>query len=420
MSGKSKVLVVGTTPDYIQWIRNSKPERALFLTERTLRENATEEPSPEPGEEILCDLNDVPSVRQALSRHIQREGLNLCGITTFDCESMLLTATLAKEFHQFYASPEAVVASRDKFVSKKIWEENGVPCPPAALTGSVEDVVQFFRKTGKPCVLKPKNGSGSEFVFLCRTESQCRENYGKILAGLNLKKNHSMYAGLFTSRSMVTAEVFMEGEEFSCDFILGETGVRVIRICRKWISHDPYVGTAMGYVLLPVDQAGVPMDALRQTLENGARSIGLVKAMCMADFILADGRPVLLEMAPRPGGDCIPFLLRKAWNLDMPGLNLDFASGKDLEWTASSETFAGLRLHASREGILRKVDVQQALKDIRILEIHLTRSPGHIVRMPPEDYDSRLLGHILFKPEKNRDMVLQFREIRDKIGVHLE
>ncbi|MBU4318285.1 MAG: ATP-grasp domain-containing protein [Proteobacteria bacterium] len=417
MYGKNKVLVVGTTSDYVHWIRNSKPERALFLTERSVRKSA-KEPAPDSVEEILFNLKDLNEARLVLSRHIHQEGLCLEGITSFDCEAMPLAASLAKEMGLSYASPEAVALCQDKFHSKRIWMELGISSPVAGLMESEEEVVSFFRKTGKPCVLKPKNGTGSEFIFICRTETECRENFQKIIHGLNLKKNHPMYAGLFSSRAMVTAEVFMEGEEFSCDFILEEAGLEVVRICRKWISHDPFVGTAMGYVLLGADQADVDMGALSQTLEAGARSLGLTRALCMADFILVAGKPVLLEMAPRAGGDCIPFLLKKARGLDILGLSMDFAAGKPVKWTTGAETFAGLRLHADRKGVLKKMDIEEAKKDPRVLEIHLTKSPGHVVQMPPEDYDSRHLGHILFKPDKNVDMVLQFRDLRSKIGVH--
>ena len=48
---KNQVLVVGTTSDYIEWIRKVRPGQALFLTEPKVRQNATE-PCPDDGEEI--------------------------------------------------------------------------------------------------------------------------------------------------------------------------------------------------------------------------------------------------------------------------------------------------------------------------------------------------------------------------------
>ena len=142
-----------------------------------------------------------------------------------------------------------------------------------------------------------------------------------------------MYAGLFSSRAMVTAEVFTEGEEFSCDFILEEASLQVVRICRKWISHDPFVGTAMGYVLLTADQTDVDMGVLSQTLEAG-QILGSTRALCMADFILVAGKPVSLEMAPRPGRGLHSFSAEKSPGPAVClGLSMDFAAGKPVKWT---------------------------------------------------------------------------------------
>ncbi|MBI9091692.1 MAG: hypothetical protein JEZ12_20985 [Desulfobacterium sp.] len=44
----------------------------------------------------------------------------------------------------------------------------------------------------------------------------------------------------------------------------------------------------------------------------------------MVDFIIRNHQPVLIEMPPRPGGDCLPFLLLEAVDLDIIRLALDF------------------------------------------------------------------------------------------------
>ena len=60
------------------------------------------------------------------------------------------------------------------------------------------------------------------------------------------------------------------------------------------------------------------------------------------------------------------------------------------------------------------------IADPRICEIHLPRITGHIVRMPPEDYDSWLLGHIIFEPYEGVDPGSQCMEILDQIVVEIE
>jgi biotin carboxylase len=89
----------------------------------------------------------------------------------------------------------------------------------------------------------------------------------------------------------------------------------------------------------------------------------------MVDFIVQDGRIVLLEMAPRPGGDCLPFLLHRAWGLDILKLFMDFSWQQPFrfETPLGSPAAAGLRLLAPRGGIFKQIDVHRIQKDHGVL-----------------------------------------------------
>ena len=58
MKNTAKILVVGTTSDYITWLQRVGEGRVLFLTDPLVRQQA-KEPAPTPKEEILCNLNNV-------------------------------------------------------------------------------------------------------------------------------------------------------------------------------------------------------------------------------------------------------------------------------------------------------------------------------------------------------------------------
>jgi uncharacterized membrane protein len=80
----------------------------------------------------------------------------------------------------------------------------------------------------------------------------------------------------------------------------------------------------------------------------------------------------------------------------------------------------GLRLHASQSGILKKIDSHQLQSDARVSEVHLTRQPGHLIKMPPDDYDSWLLGHIIFEPDGASEVESQCLALLDKLIVEIE
>jgi glutathione synthase/RimK-type ligase-like ATP-grasp enzyme len=418
---RTKVLVVGTTADYIDWIRLSCPGRALFLTDPTVRRQAPE-PRPTPAEEIVCDLSDYGGARQALEQCLSSEALRLNGIASYDCESMELAAVLAHEFALPYPSVQTVNNCRNKYLSKLLWQKHGLRTPRSMLIRSIADVAAFFREIGGPCVLKPLNGSGSELIFWCDSERACETGFEKIISGLQERRTNRLYKSLSNDGPMILAEEYIKGNEFSCDFVIENGGVRVIRITRKVISSTGAFGTARGYLLSASLPDGIDEQDLLQILYQSAAALGLDRAMCMLDFIIHENQIVLLELAPRPGGDCLPFLLRRCWNLDLLKLFLDFSQHRPLRIEIPSDPPAclGLRLHARHSGILKKIDASQLSNHARVRETYLCRKPGHLIRMPPDDYESWLLGHIIMEPDGHIELEAQCQTLVDKLVVEIE
>lgn len=220
---------------------------------------------------------------------------------------------------------------------------------------------------------------------------------------------------------MILAEAFLEGEEFSCDFVIENGRVGIIRIARKILSSQGPFGTALGYLLSDALPDEVEEHDLLQTLYQGATALGLNRAICMLDFLILENRIVLLELAPRPGGDCLPFLLRRCWNLDPLTLFLNFCQQQPvcLEKPAHTHSCLGLRLHARQGGILKSVDVSRLKQDPRVREIHVIRNPGHLIRMPPDDYDSWLLGHIIVEPVTDVELESECQSFIEKVLVEI-
>ena len=417
----TKVLVVGTTPDYIDWIRRSCPDRALFLTDPEARRQALE-PNPPSAEEVLCNLSDYCEVRQVLQRHLLQENIGLDGVACYDCESMELAALLAQEYSLPYPSVQAVNNCRNKYLTKTLWARHNLVTPRARQIRSATEAVHFFRELGGPCVLKPPGGSGSELIFYCDSERDCRHYFTKIVDGLQQRRKNRLYQSFRASDPVIVAEEFVRGEEYSCDFVIENGRVEIIRLTRKIVSSRGPFGTALGYLLTGSLPDEIKENDFRQTLYQSALALGINRAICMLDFMVCKNQLVLLELSPRPGGDCLPYLLRRCWNLDMITLYLDFCQQWPwrLQKTVNSKPCLGLRLHAGRNGSLKKVDTRQLQRDSRVRQIQLTRQPGHRIKIPPDDYDSWLLGHIIFEPDLDSAPEAQCQALLEKVVVEVE
>jgi hypothetical protein len=163
-------------------------------------------------------------------------------------------------------------------------------------------------------------------------------------------------------------------------------------------------------------------EVLSQHLKRAAEAMGMDRAFCMVDFIMRDDVPVFLELTPRPGGDCLPPLIRHACGSDILGLELDFAEGRPLHIPpiAQWHTLIGVRMFADRPGRIVRLDTRAIEADPRVKEVYLKRSLGHVVELPPEDYDSWLLGHIIFEANSSISIENQCHDLAAKLIVEME
>lgn len=415
----TRVLVVGTTADYIAWIQNKYPRQALFFTDPEVRRSATE-PCPSAADELCGSLSDYRLASRRIEDHLKKYGLVLQGIACYDCESMELAAVLADHFTLPYPSVQAVRNCRDKLQAKRLWRAHQLNTPPATAIGSADEAVDFFRAVGAPVVLKPTSGSGSELVFKCVDAQSCTGSYRMIRRGLQQRRTHRLYrSGTLADVPLIMAEGFSDGAEYSCDFIVENGRVHLIRLAQKVKAQGEPFGTIVGY-LLPTQLPDTVSNArFNRVLYQSAAALGIERAVCMLDFIVSRGDMVLLELAPRPGGDCLPYLLRRGYRLDMLKLQLDFSRRKapPPPPLVPEKPLVGLRLLARRGGTLKSVDFSALKSDPRVVDIQLIRQPGHRITLPPADYDSWLLGHVVFAPDDTPEVADQCRAILDRIPV---
>lgn len=420
---KNQVLVVGTTSDYIEWIRKIRPGQALFLTEPKVRQSATE-PCPDNGEEILCPICDIDAAVKALNHHQKTFGVTLSGITCFDCESMETASILAEKMGLPYPDIEAVRNSRDKFISKQLWRKHQIPCPQTCPVNTDIEVLNFLNQVPAGIVLKPFCGSGSELVFKCVTRKECENAFNAVADGLAARTGNPLFkptdAGIF----QMLAEEWVAGPEFSCDFLMEKNRAVILRKTRKIKVDSRPFGTISGYAIWPEngDDQMPANDMIADLFYRAARALGIETGVCMVDFILRHKTPVLIEMTPRPGGDCVPFLIKEAGNIDILGLTLDAAEG--FAWKNEKKgpytPLVAFRIHARRNGVIKRINTAAVENDKRVKKIHLIHTPGHRVTMPPQDYDSWLLGHMIIEPNRRRFFETECLLLAKRIDIEMD
>ncbi len=102
-------------------------------------------------------------------------------------------------------------------------------------------------------------------------------------------------------------------------------------------------------------------------------------------------------------------------------MTLDFARNRQLRpgHYRTNGSLVGLKLHARNAGTLRYINREPLIYDPRVDNVYFTRQPGSKIQIPPDDYDSWVLGHVIFKPFPQVDLPVQLNELSEQLAVEI-
>ena len=414
-----RILVVGTTRDYIDHIRDRMPGEAIFLTDPPAV--ASFSPPVPKTEEIVCALWDLKTVRDNLTSFLRRHRLSLSGITCFDCESLYTAAAIAEEWDLPFPSTHAVIRCRDKLRSKQLWASSGIACPRVAKVSSPGDIRDFMKKTGGSVVLKPRSGSGSELTFRCDSEDMAGPCYRILLKRLRERTADPLFFLQTREGAPVICEEFIPGEEYSCDLFFDGKHATLLRLAKKYFLKELPIGTAVAYEIPSQFPPTLSRGGFLRQLEKAAGSLDLSASLCMADLVIRNGKPYLLELSPRLGGDCLPSMIEASCGVDMLRVAMEFAEGTmpDLPKEPAWNHVIGVRFHAKKSGVLQAITPALEEWKTNIYSQLWIRNPGDKIDLPPQDYRSWLLGHVIFSPKPDLEIAQQIELLMQSVKVDI-
>jgi len=197
--------------------------------------------------------------------------------------------------------------------------------------------------------------------------------------------------------------------------------IKIIRIVKKCQLPGMPFGTSVGYLVPAILPSWIDGGLFKNILKDACEVLRINHSICNVDLMITGNEIIFLEITPRPGGDFIPLLIKKSCGLDILGLALDFAEGKEISIPPREKwrNLAGLRLFANRQGILKSINITELENDNRVLDVILIRKPGDTILLPPDDYDTWLLGYLIFEPN-DESLEYQCVELRKKLTTYLD
>ena len=424
------VIVVGTTPDYVRKIYDKYPASVLFVLDLRFQGDPFLE-GIEKSALLFSYLEDFEQTMHVVDLNLSTNNLSPQGVACFDCESLIPAARLAHHLRLPFPSLEAIVHARNKFEARNLWKKAEILTPAAAIASNLNETLDFFRCIKRTIVLKPISGSGSELLFWCRNEEEIRKSVQVMEEQLPRRKSNPLFKSIPSISGAAPvdpcktwiAEEFIQGPEFSYDFILQDGQVQILRETGKTKASEQTFGSILAYTFPPSYPKAFSPEIFSDILKRATKSLGYNWGYFMVDFIIGHDQPTIIEISPRPGGDSIPDLIEIATGHDLIGAYLDFSTGRCPSFkrvNTYSDSFVSINIYAPGKGTITYLDASQILSQAWVKALFLKKSVGDFVTLPPDDYDNRLLGYCIIKPEPGWDPITLYHNLQKLIKIRIE
>jgi carbamoyl-phosphate synthase large subunit len=217
---------------------------------------------------------------------------------------LMLMAQLAHELSIPFMSQDVIKRSQNKWLMKKVFIEQNVPCAKGELLDYSEDIERYGLQY--PVIIKPIDSSSSRGVFKILN----RNDFDKCI-----EKTKS-----YSSNGKVIVEEFIEGKEYSVEAITYDGVTTIIQITEKFITPFPHT-VEIGHIQ-PVEITNNDWQLISKLVESAIHAIGIDNSASHAEVMVTANGSKMIEIAARLGGDFISSYLTEA----STGISMDKAA----------------------------------------------------------------------------------------------
>ena len=296
--------------------------------------------------------------------------------------AMNVMGRINDELHLCGISKEIAIRATNKHLMREAFEAYGAPSPKSYCTDDVEEGYRLFLSIGGKAILKPSRNSGSRGI-------------AEIEQGLSFEE----FAALFErSRDVsrdksVMIEQFVEGPEFSVEIIVSHDRVNVLQVTDKKTTEAPYF-VELGHNQPSLFPAEI-VDAVKDAAVKGVKALQLNDCAAHAEVKVQDGKPYIMEIGARLGGDFISTeLTHLSTGIDMVAAAINVALGVNpcLEPVTKPQGVA-IRYFTPKPGLVKAIEGKELLERPDVYDAEIYVKPGDVVREVKSSLDRS--GHVI-------------------------
>ncbi|MEU4173725.1 ATP-grasp domain-containing protein [Streptomyces sp. NPDC026589] len=319
----------------------------------------------------VVDLTDPTALlaggRALADRH------DLAGVVTWDEWNLVPTARLARALGLSSNSVEVMRACRNKATARTLFARHGVPSAASMKARTLLEAGLATMTLGFPAVIKPAAFAGSIGVMRVDRPEELPAAFAFASEGASRSREDTG----------VLVEEYLDGPEVSVECVTRRGETTAVAVTRKHLGPAPYFDET-GHT---VDAADPLLAQVAPAATAAVRALGVTDGVQHVELRLVSGRPRLIEVNARIGGDMIGHLVRLATGIDLPKAAADLACGRAPDLTPTRREAAGIRmLYPDASGTLtqRQINTPFAAHTPWLRQVQWIREIGEKLRLPPE------------------------------------
>jgi biotin carboxylase len=327
---------------------------------------------------------------EASIRSVVQQRVHVDGVIAVGDRPAEIAAGVARELDLRFHPPEAVKASRNKFLARERFRAAGLPVPLYFRLALGADPVEGAQAAPYPCVLKPLGLSGSRGVIRADNEVEFAAAFERIRRLLEVPDIRRLRDG---ENDFIQVESYIPGREFAVE---GTVSAGVLHPIAIFDKPDPLEGPFFEETIYITPSRACAktqkeiLDATRLAIE----ALGLTDGPVHAEMRFNEAGVWMLEVAARPIGGLCAQCLRCGNGATLEEMLLRHAVGEDLTgYVRESCASAVMMIPVPSSGIYKSASGQDEAKRIDGIEdVIITAKEGQRIQMLPEG--SSYLGFI--------------------------
>ncbi len=336
------------------------------------------------AEEQLLSLDYRRPERAAAQIASAARSRRIRGVVPADEGTAVIAALAAERLSLPHNPPEAARRASNKHAMREALRAAGVPVPAYRLFDLSRGAAGAASRVEYPCVLKPLLLSASRGVIRADDRTSFGSAWSRIERILGAARSERWPADERASRQ-VLVERFVPGAEVALEGLLRGGRLEVLALFDKPDPLDgPYFEETL-YVTPSRHPAGV-QDAISRTASAAARALGLREGPVHAELRLAEGGPVVLEVAARSIGGLCSRALRFGAGMSLEEIVVAHAAGLPLAAIRREPGASGvMMIPIPRRGVLHGVEgIEEARAVAGVEDVAITVPQGRAVEPLPE------------------------------------